>query len=98
MTLAIPGDSGPCEGLTALCRDADVAVVECSMPDLMPIAGHMNPTTLAELIRASNLKHLVVTHQYPAAIAMDAVGALRAMVDVEISVPDDGETFELNGP
>lgn len=96
--VAIPGDSGPCEGLTELCRDADVAVVECSMPDIMPISGHMNPSTLATLIQSSVLKHLLVTHQYPAAIAMDAVGSLRGMVDVRITVPDDGETFEIDGP
>ncbi len=95
--VAIPGDSGPCEGLTELCRDADIAVIECTMPDVMPIAGHMNPTTLAELVRASGLKHLLVTHRYPAAISMDAVGNLRGMVDVRVSVPDDGESFEFDG-
>lgn len=93
--LALPGDSGPCEGLTALCRDADLAVVECAMPDVFPIEGHMTPSTLAALVRESELRHLVAVHQYPAATACNAIGTLRDAIDVPLSVPDDGTTFAL---
>ena len=95
--LAVPGDSGPCDGLTALCDGADLAVVECSMPDVMPIEGHMNPSTLRDLVEASGLRRLAVTHRYPAAVANDAVGSLREMVSIEVLVPDDGDTLQVRG-
>jgi ribonuclease BN (tRNA processing enzyme) len=95
--LAVPGDSGPCDGLTALCTGADLAIVECSMPDVMPIEGHMHPTALRDLVEASGLRRLAVTHRYPAAVANDAVGTLRSLVSIDVVVPDDGDTLLVRG-
>lgn len=95
--LAIPGDTGPCESLTALCRDADLAIVECSMPDILPIDGHMNPTSLAAMAHAANVRRLAITHRYPAAVTNDAAEELRSLLSIPLLVPDDGDTLHVDG-
>ena len=100
--LAIPGDSGVCDGLVELCRDAELAVLELSMPRMCPSPTHLDPAGLAAVVERSGLRRLAVVHRYPAALANDALEELREAVrkvdaSVVIVAPGDGEVFEV-GP
>jgi ribonuclease BN (tRNA processing enzyme) len=93
--VAIPGDSGPCDGLRALCADADVAILECSMPDEMPLPAHLNPASLRALAQAAGIRHLLITHRYPFVLGVD-LDAYFAGSGVQITVPDDGFVLPLD--
>lgn len=93
--LSIPGDSGPCGGLVELCRGADLALVELSVPRMCPMDTHMHPAAMVELVERSGLKRLAVLHRYPAAITNDAVPEVLAAVDVPVVVPSDGDTLDV---
>jgi ribonuclease BN (tRNA processing enzyme) len=92
--LAIPGDSGPCDALSALCRDADVAIMECSMPDSWPLPAHMTPTSLLDLAQAADIRHLLVTHRYPMVMDVDLPQRFEK-AGRRMSLPDDMDEFSI---
>lgn len=94
-TFAIPGDSGPCDGLVALCEDVDLALLELSVPTMCPMPTHLDPHTLADVVKRSGMRKLAVVHRYPAAITNDALEELQSLVDIPVVAPDDGALFEL---
>lgn len=91
--LAIPADSGPCPGLEALCRDADLAIVECSVPEICPLEGHMHPSAVVALARDARIRRLALVHRYPAALSNAAAEDVAAALDIPVHVPGDGDTF-----
>jgi len=92
--LAIPGDSGPCDALSVLCRDADVAIMECSMPDSWPLPAHMTPGSLLDLAHAADIRHLLVTHRYPMVMGVD-LPQLFEEAGRRMSLPDDMDEFTI---
>jgi ribonuclease BN (tRNA processing enzyme) len=76
-TFAFSGDTGPCEALVDLCRDVDLALVECSYAETRESRAHLNPKTAAEAAIAANVRSLVLTHFYPEADATDVASAVR---------------------
>ena len=70
--IAYSGDSGPCEDLVLACRDADVAILECSYDASSPVETHMGPEQCASVAAEAGVKHLVLTH-LPAGIVPKAL-------------------------
>lgn len=77
-TLAFSGDSGACPELVALCRGADVALLECSYPAERPTTKHMNARTASEVACAASVSRLVLTHFYPQCDGVDIASQVRA--------------------
>ena len=77
------GDTGPSTGLTEAARSADLLIVECSTPDELATAGHLTPGQVGDLCAAARPRQTVLTHQYPAAAALD----LAALVGAKWSGP-----------
>ena len=63
--LVYTGDTGPDEGLADFCRDVDLLVGECSLPDDLVGDNHLSPSRLARLARRSRARRVVATHVYP---------------------------------
>jgi len=76
--LAFSGDSGPCAALVALCRGADVALLECSYPSARASDSHLNATTAARPAVEAGVARLVLTHFYPECDAVDVAAEVRA--------------------
>jgi ribonuclease BN (tRNA processing enzyme) len=76
-TFAFSGDTGPCEALVDLCRDVDLALVECSYAETRESNAHMNARTAAQAAIEAQPRRLVLTHFYPEADASDVTGAVR---------------------
>lgn len=96
--LAYTGDTGPCDEVIDMARDADILVAEATYQDASTLAFfHMSATQAAEHAKAAGAKRLVLTHILPtldpevsreeAALAFDGV----------IDLAEDGITFEV-GP
>ncbi|RPI00235.1 MAG: MBL fold metallo-hydrolase [Calditrichaeota bacterium] len=63
--IAYSGDTALCNSLVELCRDADVAIVECSFPDEQPTEYHLTPREAASAAQQANVRQLILTHFYP---------------------------------
>lgn len=94
--LAYTGDSGPCEAVIEMARDADLLVAEATYQDSSSQAFfHMSATQAAEHATAAGARRLMLTHILPtldpeisreeAAVAFDGV----------IELAQDGVTVEI---
>lgn len=94
--VAVSGDTGPCDALVDLGRAADVLVLECSFPDEKAMAGHLTPSSCADVARRAAPRRLVLGHVYP---ELDAIGeAVRRPFEglpVEVHLGRDLLTLEL---
>src|SRR5690606_38406300 len=77
-SIAYLGDTDLCDAAVELCRNVDVAIVECSWPDDHEGTGHMCPRKVAALARAAEPTTLLLTHLYPEMDEFDVVDAVRA--------------------
>lgn len=71
--LAYSGDSDPCQGLVDACRDADLAVLECSFPDGKKIGKHLTPSECAGIAARARIRRLLLSHLYPIMETIDPV-------------------------
>ena len=93
---AFSGDSGPCDGLAAACREADAAVLECSFGGPSPVEVHMGPAECGRIGTMSGAKRLILTHlpdsTGPAALALNVREARYAG---EVTVAQDFMEIEI---
>ena len=69
--IAYSGDAEYCEGLVKLCREADVAILDCSFPIQRPGKGHMTARDCGRVAHDAGVKRLVLSHFYPVAERYD---------------------------
>jgi ribonuclease BN (tRNA processing enzyme) len=62
--IAFCTDTGPCDGIKELAKDADVLIAESSLPPATVDRGwpHLNPEQAARTARAANAKKLALVH------------------------------------
>ena len=87
---AFTGDSGPCDSLVDLARDADLLLIEASSPDGMKVEGHLTPSEAGRIAREAGARKVVLTHFYPACDAADMLGQLRRVFDGGALLAEDG--------
>ena len=68
-SLAYSGDTDLCKGIVELGRDADLLMLECSVPDEQKVDGHLTPSECGRIAAAAACRHLVLTHFYPSSPA-----------------------------
>lgn len=65
-TLVYGADTGPCEALDELARDADLLILEASLaPDAESHGNHLTLRQAGEIARAAGAGRLLLTHFYP---------------------------------
>lgn len=69
--VAYSGDSLYCGSLVKLCRDADVAILDCSFPENEPGAGHLHAGECGRVAQEAGIDRLVLSHFYPIAEQYD---------------------------
>jgi ribonuclease BN (tRNA processing enzyme) len=89
------GDTGACPALNKAAHGAHLLVVECSVPDELATGGHLNPALVGALCAESRPHHVVLTHQYPAAAAMDLVKEVGQYFEGKISQARDGDSYQV---
>jgi ribonuclease BN (tRNA processing enzyme) len=95
--LAYTGDTGPDESLADFCRDVDLLVAECSLPDDLVGDNHLSPSRVARLAREAGARRLVATHVYPQFRLASDVGALIAAAGYggPVELASEGLTIDL---
>jgi len=71
------GDTGYCEEMVDLARDADLLILESSFPDEKEIKGHLTPSRAGDIATRSGAKKLLLTHFYPECLKVDIEAQCR---------------------
>jgi ribonuclease BN (tRNA processing enzyme) len=77
-TLVYAGDCGPGEQVVHLARNADLLILEATLPIGQESAAHLSPEHAAEIALRANCKRLVLTHFPPGADTEAAVSFCQA--------------------
>jgi ribonuclease BN (tRNA processing enzyme) len=97
-SLLYSGDTEPCRSLVELGREVDLAILECSFPDLVSLKGrHLCPTIAAELAAEMDAKRLVLTHMYPECDGRESemLDNIKRIYDREVTLAEDGMKIVL---
>ena len=72
--LAYSGDTEYCENLVRLCRDVDLALLDCSFPANKPGPVHLHAGQCGLVADQASVGQLVLSHFYPVADRYDVRG------------------------
>ncbi len=64
-TVVVSGDTGYCEEIVELAREADMVVLECSLPDSVGVSGHLSPEKVVRIAEKIGAAKILLTHFYP---------------------------------
>jgi len=87
------GDTGPCQALEDAARGCDLLVVECSTPDELAVQGHLSVSQVGMLCAKCQPQQVVLTHQYPAAAALDLPALVGQIFKGPVHQARDGDYF-----
>ncbi|MBL8054565.1 MAG: hypothetical protein JNK03_14420, partial [Nitrospira sp.] len=65
------GDTQYCDAVISLCKDADLAVLDCSFPANRPGAAHLHAGQCGQVAKEAGVGQLVLSHFYPIADRYD---------------------------
>ncbi len=88
-SLVYTGDTDYSESLVELAENADVLLIECSMPDDLKIEGHLTPAGVARIANESGAKKIILTHLYPVCDESDIFARMRNQIDADLVVAED---------
>ncbi len=84
------GDSGYNEAVSAFAAGANLALIEASQPDEMPMEGHLTPLLAAKLGVAAKVDRLVLTHLYPQTLASEPLSRAKSVFGAEVLLAKEG--------
>ena len=64
-SIVFSGDTAYCEDIISLANEADLLVLECSLPDSLPSSNHLTVSQAASIAKQANVKSLLLNHFYP---------------------------------
>lgn len=70
-TIAYSGDTQYCDNLVQLCREVDVALLDCSFPANKPGPTHLHAGQCGQVAAEAAIDRLVLSHFYPIAERYD---------------------------
>lgn len=83
------GDTGFCEDIVSLAKDADVLILEASFPDGGEVEGHLTPSRAGLIAALAGVKKLVLTHFYPECLATNIAAQCRKSYKGELILGSD---------
>jgi ribonuclease BN (tRNA processing enzyme) len=92
--LVYPGDCGPGREVIRLAKDADLLILECTLPPGSPAPAHLTPEDAAEIAVQSGAKKLVLSHFPPTADVEGAIAICRK-AGVNVHEAKDGVSYDL---
>ena len=86
-TVALSGDSGPCEELVSLARDAGLFICEAGTPS--SFAGHMTPEEAGAIGHKAGAKKMCLVHLPPASDPIEFANRCAGEFGGPVNVPGD---------
>jgi len=93
--LSISGDTDTCDSAVALGRDADIYLLESSLPDELRSKGHLTPSLAGQVAEQAGCRLLILTHLYPECEQSDVEALCREHFSGEVVVARDFAVYEL---
>lgn len=93
--VAISGDTDYCPAVVELCRESNLAVLECSLPDEQKVNGHLTPTFAAQIAQEAGCRKIVLIHLYPQCDEIDVVAICKKAFTGEVVVAEDLMSFSI---
>ena len=96
--LAYTGDTGPCDAVIEMARDADVLMAEASYQDssnLLPF--HLSARQAAEHAKAADARRLLLTHIIPTLDPQVSLAEARSAFDGDVALADEGSVTVIGG-
>ena len=97
--LVYTGDTGPCPQLQTLAHDADLFLCEATHLETdvpAPKRGHLTARETGEVARQAGVRRLLLTHISPDIDAGQSLEAARAVFSGEVSLAEEGQTYEIS--
>jgi ribonuclease BN (tRNA processing enzyme) len=83
-SIVYSGDTGYCEEIIDLAKDADLLILESSFPDGRGVEGHLTPSQAGEIAARAGATRLVLTHFYPECLRTDIEAQCRKTYQGEL--------------
>ena len=90
------GDTGPCPGLEAAAKGADILVAECSLRAQDSVEGHMNAAQVGQVAAAAEVGQVILTHLYPSVIEGEPAKLCREEFKGLVWLAEDGMVVRLD--
>jgi ribonuclease BN (tRNA processing enzyme) len=87
--LAYTGDTGFCDEVVTLARNADWLIIECSFPDGHYMPTHLTAGEAGQLAAQAWCKQVLLTHFYPDCFAVDVAAQCRKFFSGRIELASD---------
>jgi len=93
--LAYSADSGPCEALEELAKEADLFLCEASRCECNDETswGHLSAQEAAEIARRAGVKKLLLTHFWPECDYSGSVKLAAGVFGTEVEVAEEHRTY-----
>lgn len=88
-------DTAYAQTVATAARDADVALVECSLPDEEEPENHMTPRWVGKLADVADPGVLVTTHMYPPVLEEDIEGQIAEYWEGPVRIGEDLATYSV---
>jgi len=90
------GDTAFCDNLVTLCKDVDLALIECTFGDATQGEGHMRPKDIAKTGLMSGIKRVVLTHFFPELDTGSIADSIKnAGWDGEVIIGEDNMSIDI---
>ncbi|MFC2172928.1 MBL fold metallo-hydrolase [Acidobacteriota bacterium] len=93
--VAVSGDTDICPEIVELGRNADLLVLECSMPDDMKAEGHLTPSEAGRIAAQADARRLLLVHMYPCCDGTDITLQVSKEYPGQIIKGEDGLVIDL---
>ncbi len=94
-TFVVSGDTDYCESIIDSSKNADILLLECTMPENEKRIGHLIPSEAGKIAGKAGVKKLVLTHFYPQCRNFDMLTPAKNYFDGEIILAEDLMTIEI---
>jgi len=90
------GDTDYNEALLPLADGAELAILECSMPDEKKLPGHLTPRLAGKLAEKSHVRRLLLTHFYEEVLTVDIVTEVRKEYGGEVELAKKLRSYPIS--
>jgi len=94
-SIVFSGDTSYCEEIVSIAENADLLVLECSLPNEMPGFDHLTPKDCAVIAKRAKPKKLLLTHFYPMVEETDIKKEVAKEFKGEIILAEDLMELEV---
>lgn len=96
IVLAYSGDTDYCDNLITLCKNSNVAIIECTFPDDRKVEGHLTPSEAGRAAHLAECKRVLLTHLDPMTNEKEIISSCSNHFKGGISIAEELDTVNIS--